>query len=78
MQMNGDISGLDFVICDFWLDVFGKEMHRGGEVLKWDKPVSKLRYIFICWLLVISQFSGCRMTVSPNDPSRRRLSFGDK
>lgn len=34
MQINGDISGLDFVVCDVGLDVFGQEMHRGGEALK--------------------------------------------
>lgn len=34
MQINGDISGLDFVIRDVGLDVFGQEMHRGGEALK--------------------------------------------
>lgn len=34
MQITGDISGLDFVICDVGLDVFGQEMHGGGEALK--------------------------------------------
>lgn len=34
MQINGDISGLDFVVCGVRLDVVGPEMHRGGGALR--------------------------------------------
>lgn len=48
MLITGDISGLDFVTRDVGLDVFGQEMHRGGEALKRDQLVSRLHYIWIC------------------------------
>lgn len=60
MQINGDSSGLDFVVRGVCLDVFGKEMHRGGEALKMRRACLQTSLHF--YLLTFGHFAILRVS----------------